>query len=305
MKNLIIVLIVIVLVGVGAYFLTRPDGEPTPTPDPVGTIPTPLPNGSTTPPVGTTPVDDTKTVIGKSVEGRDITAFHFGKGADELIFVGGVHGGYSWNTALVAYELMDYLGSASSTTIPSNVKVTVIPVFNPDGLYKVVGKEGRFAAADVPTASGATVPGRYNANKVDLNRNFDCDWAATSKWQNTDVSGGTAAFSEPEALAFKNYIESKNPKAVVVWYSAAGGVFASECHNGVLAETRTLTTAYAKASGYKPYETFDFYEITGDMVNWLAGEKIPAISVLLTDHKNTEWTKNKAGIDALLKNYAK
>lgn len=304
MKNLIIVLIAIILVGIGAYFLTRPDGELTSTPDPVGTIPTPLPNGSTTEPVVNTPVDDTKTVIGKSVEGRDITAFHFGKGADELVFVGGIHGGYSWNTALVAYELMDYL-EATPTAVPENIKVTVIPVFNPDGLNKVVGTAERFTAAQVPASQAATVLGRYNANNVDLNRNFACDWAPISKWQNTDVSGGTMAFSEPEALAFKNYIESKNPNAVVVWYSAAGGVFASECHGGVLAETRTLTNLFAGASGYKPYETFNFYEITGDMVNWLASKKIPAISVLLTDHKNTEWSQNKAGIEAIIKNYAK
>ena len=302
MKNLIIGSAVIIIVVLGLYFFTRSVAEPTPTPTPVDNV-VPTPTGTTTP-VATTPVDDTKTVIGKSVEGRDITAYHFGKGTDELVFVGGVHGGYSWNTALVAYELMDYLESSSST-IPSNVKVTVIPVFNPDGLNKVVGTAGRFTAADVPTSDVATVPGRYNAHNVDLNRNFACDWAATSKWQNTTVSGGTAAFSEPESLAFKNYIEAKNPKAVLVWYSAAGGVFASECHDGMLADTRTLTNLYSKASGYKSYDDFDFYSITGDMVNWLASKKIPAISVLLTDHKNTEWTRNKAGVDALLENYAK
>ena len=52
-------------------------------------------------------------------------------------------------------------------------------------------------------------------------------------------------------------------------------------------------------------EDFNFYETTGDMTNWLAKKGIPAISVLLTNHKDTEWSKNKAGIDALLKYYAK
>ncbi len=40
------------------------------------------------------------------------------------------------------------------------------------------------------------------------------------------------------------------------------------------------------------------------MVNWLAKEKVPAISVLLTTHDDTEWQKNKAGIEALLKHFA-
>jgi len=90
----------------------------------------------------------------------------------------------------------------------------------------------------------------------------------------------------------------------MVWYSAAGGVFASNCHAGILPETKTITKKYADASGYPAYESFDFYATTGDMVNWLAKNNIPAISVLLTNHTDVEWTKNKTGIDALLKYYA-
>jgi hypothetical protein len=73
----------------------------------------------------------------------------------------------------------------------------------------------------------------------------------------------------------------------------------------VLAETKTLTNLYAKASGYKAYEQFNFYEITGDMVNWLAKIDVPAISVLLTTHDGIEWSKNQAGVDAVLKHFAK
>jgi hypothetical protein len=171
-------------------------------------------------------------------------------------------------------------------------------------LNKVVGTSGRFTAADVPASQEVQVSGRFNANTVDLNRNFDCDWQSVGKWQNKNVSGGTAAFSEPEAVAIKNYVEANNPRAVVVWYSAAGGVFASSCHNGVLAETKTLTSLFAKASGYRAYENFNFYEITGDMVNWLAKNEIPAISVLLTNHTDTEWSKNRAGIEAVIKHFA-
>ncbi len=246
----------------------------------------------------------TESVIGKSVDGRDIFAYHFGTGETEVLFVGGIHGGYEWNTSLVAFEAVDYL-KANPNVIPSNVKVTVVPVLNPDGLNKVAGTSTRFSITDIPTSEGATVPGRFNANNVDLNRNFDCDWQASASWQNKTVSGGSSAFSEPESQAIKNYIENQNPKAVIVWYSAAGGVFSSSCHNGVLVETNALTNTFAKASGYPAYEEFNYYEITGDMVNWLAKKGIPAISVLLTNHKDIEWTKNKAGIDAILNYYAK
>ena len=62
--------------------------------------------------------------------------------------------------------------------------------------------------------------------------------------------------------------------------------------------------AYAKASGYPDSNVFDFYTTTGDMTNWLAKINVPAISVLLTNHTDTEWTKNQAGIKAVLEYYS-
>ena len=300
MKNTIITILVIIIVGVGGYFLFKSNVSKVS--DGLTSTTTPQNNEQTN---GTPVVVENKeeTVIGKSVEGRNIIAYHYGTGDTELLLVGDIHGGYSWNTALVAYQAMDYL-KANPSVIPANVKVTVIPVLNPDGLYKVVGKEGRFTAVDVSPSQAIQTSGRFNANNVDLSRNFDCDWQSNAKWQNTPVSGGSAVFSEPESLAIKSYIETQKPKAVVVWYSAAGGVYASNCHNGVSTETNAITKKFASASGYPAYQSFDFYATTGDMVNWLAKINVPAISVLLTNHTDTEWTKNQKGIDALLKYYA-
>ena len=289
----------IIIVGVGVYFWTQRSSDTPITEEPTETVePQPQPVEPQA------PVDKTKTIVGTSVEKRDITAYHYGEGSKELLFVGGIHGGYSWNTVLVAFELMDYL-EANPNAIPKNIRVSVIPVLNPDGLNKVTGTgASRFIATDVSTSKDTQIAGRFNANGVDLNRNFDCDWQSKGVWQNTPVSGGSKAFSEQESQALKTYVETRKPAAVVIWYSAVGGVFASNCHNGVLPETRVLLNAYAKASGYKAYESFDFYEITGDAANWLAKNNIPAISVLLTTHEATEWTKNWAGIEALFKHYS-
>jgi hypothetical protein len=117
------------------------------------------------------------------------------------------------------------------------------------------------------------------------------------------VSGGDQAFSEPESRAIRDYVAINTPDATVVWYSAAGGVFSSSCNNGVLPETTTITDLYANASGYEAYDSFDFYATTGDMVNWLAKEGIPAVSVLLTTHDSPETTKNIEGFKALLNYY--
>jgi hypothetical protein len=211
-------------------------------------------------------------------------AYHFGTGAKELLVVGGIHGSYSANTAQVANETIEWL-KANPSAIPANVSVTVIPSVNPDGAAK---------------------PGmRFNTNTVDLNRNFDCDWKAEGVWQNKKVSGGTAAFSEPESKSVQNYVETYKPTAAVVFYSAAGGVYASACGGEVSTATLSLLSTYAQASGYTAHDSFDAYTVTGDMVNWLAKLNIPAISVLLTNHTDTEWTKNEAGLKAVLQSLAK
>jgi hypothetical protein len=292
MKKIIAAVIVLALIAVGVYLFVNRPGE-------VATPPAGEPATSTAPVATSTVADEKQTVIGKSAGGRDIVAYHFGSGEKEVLLVGGIHGGYSWNTALAAYEAAAHL-EANPAAIPQGVRVTVVPVLNPDGLAKVVSATGTFSAADVKATEAQRVAGRFNGNGVDLNRNFDCDWQAEGTWQTKKVDGGDAAFSEPESQAIKSYIESRDIAVAVVWYSSAGGVFASNCHGGVLEETADLLAVYAEASGYPAHEEFDFYEVTGDMTNWLAKRGTPAFSVLLTDHQSTEWSKNRKGLEALL-----
>lgn len=240
-------------------------------------------------------------VIGTSVEGRAIDAFTYGSGDTHLLFVGGIHGGYEWNSVLLAYEFMDYL-EAEPALIPPGIQVTVIPSANPDGVFAVVGKEGRFAVADVTATN--TAPGRFNASNVDLNRNFDCKWNPVSTWRGDAVSAGTEAFSEPEARALRDFVTVNNPSVVIFWHSQADAVYASECENGILPETLTVMNVYAKAAGYKAVDSFDAYPITGDAEGWLASINIPAITVELSTHETLDWERNLAGVTALFGHYA-
>lgn len=245
----------------------------------------------------------TKATIGTSVEGRPIEAYTYGNGTTQLLFVGGVHGGYEWNSVLLAYAFMDYLDKNPSA-VPSSLKVTVIPSANPDGVFKVIGKEGRFKASDAPD-EGETISGRFNANGVDLNRNFDCKWQKESTWRSKAVSAGTKPFSEPEARAIRDFVLSTDPAAVVFWHSQANAVYASECEKGILPETLSVMNAYAKAAGYPAVDSFDAYQITGDAEGWLASIGIPAITVELKTHETIEWDKNLAGVKGLFGYYDK
>jgi len=241
------------------------------------------------------------TIIGKSVEGRDIDAYRYGGGETHLAFIGGVHGGYEWNSTVLAYKFIDYL-DANLETIPENLTVTVIPSANPDGIYKIIGKEGRFTNLDVP-ANKSTVPGRFNAHGVDLNRNFGCQWKPESRWRDKVVSAGTKPFSEPEALAIKNFVLENKPRAVIFWHSQSNAVYASQCETGIIPETLELMKVYARASGYNAVPSFDAYETSGDAEGWLASIGIPAITVELKTHETIEWEQNLAGIKAVFEYY--
>lgn len=293
MKNILLIVLTILIVGgIGIYVLflrpTSTNISNNRTDDTAGQNMTDEQNDSMADEATSTQdvVQETETTIGQSVDGRDIIAYHYGSGDREILLVGGIHGGYSGNTSALMEEAKNYYETHESE-LPENVSLTIVPTLNPDGL-----------------AAGTGATGRFNAHDVDLNRNFDCQWQSTGTWQNQTVDAGSSAFSEPESAAIRDYIESHDLAAAVIYYSAAGGVYASSCGGSVTSETKDLTNIYADASGYKAHQEFTSYEVTGDMVNWLAKIGVPGISVLLTNHTDTEWSKNRAGIAAVIAHYA-
>lgn len=245
-------------------------------------------------------------VIGVSTLGRKIERFAYGDGDTHLVFIAGIHGGYEWNTVLLAEQFMDHL-EENPDIIPSNITVSVIPMANPDGVHTVFGTTD-VSIATAP-ATEDTTEGRFNANNVDLNRNFDCNWESTSFWRGEEVDAGTKAFSEPEAAAIRDFVLDTDPTAVVFWHSAANGVYGATCNgdgtgNELSFAASNLMNTYADAAGYPAIATFDHYEITGDAEGWLAKMGIPSVSVELKTHETVEWEQNLRGIEALFEYYA-
>jgi len=306
MKKILIILSVLIVIGIGIYYflvMMPSNGEVVPEQNRETSTTEEEKEESDLPEEENKEIK-TETIIGKSVEGNNIMAYRYGGGEKEILFIGGIHGGYAWNTVLLSYQIMDYL-EANSSMIPNNIRVTVVPVLNPDGLKKVVGSTGRFSQDDVSASQSVKVSGRFNANNVDINRNFDCDWKETGVWQETAVSGGNKAFSEPESMAVRDYVQKNKPTAVISWDSAAEGVFLSSCNSDdILPETKLIGNVYSVASGYPVFNDFTFYEISGDMINWFAKNKIPAFNVLLSTHEDIEWDRNLAGIKAIFEYYS-
>ncbi len=258
---------------------------------------TATPTATHTPTITPTPWGDERE-YGRSTQDIPLTVAQFGAGERVILLVGGIHGGYEWNTILLAYDMIDYF-TANPKEIPDDVTLYIIPSANPDGQYTVTFRTGRIGREDIPVGTD-TSWGRFNGNGVDLNRNWDCNWSPEAYWRDRVVSGGSAPFSEPETAALRDFILEIEPESVTFWHSAAGAIYASWCGEDVFTSSVTLAEIYAQASGYPVGGGFSAYPITGDAGNWLATQGIPTIAVEFYTHTDTDWSQNLAGVQALL-----
>ncbi|MFK7805012.1 MAG: M14 family zinc carboxypeptidase [Anaerolineae bacterium] len=230
-----------------------------------------------------------------SISGEPITVFEFGTGDTDLILIGGMHGGYEWNTVLLMYEIIDWLNE-NIDVVPKNMKVSVIPVMNPDGLKLITGSSSQFSRDDVPFNAD---PGRFNANGVDLNRNWNCVWEPIGFWRGQEVDAGDFPESEKEVQSIRFFIQEINPAGVIFYHSAAGSLYPGYC-NGIVADgTDALVNAYEGGSGF-PQPTSGgvvfSYPVTGGAADYLATINIAAFEVELTNHKDTEFERNRDGL---------
>lgn len=107
--------------------------------------------------------------FGQTVENRDLLAIHINNnlGEDdnepEFFYTSSMHGdeltGYVLMLRLIDYLLNNYGTDDQVTNLVNNIDIWINPLANPDGTY----------AGGNNTVWGAT---RYNANWVDLNRNY-------------------------------------------------------------------------------------------------------------------------------------
>jgi hypothetical protein len=212
-----------------------------------------------------------------------------------IALVGGVHGGYEWNTILLAYALHDHFQTAG---VPDDISLIVIPSGNPDGQRLITGSHERFVAADITTSD--TTAGRFNGNGVDLNRNWDCMWQAEGIWKDRIVSGGAAPFSEIESVVLRDYLTRIQPVVTIFYHSAANGVFTGQCNGERAAETLSLSTLYANAANYPLYTDFTAYPITGDASDYLNTLGLASFTVELRNQEAIDFEQNVAGVLAMM-----
>ncbi len=252
-----------------------PTLTPTPSPSPTATLP-PIPPGGSL-------------VIGYSLEGRPLTVYRFGQGPHQRMILAGIHGGYEWNTVVLAEALLGVL-QRGEITVPAEVTLFVLPNLNPDGYARQKGPLGR-----------------ANARGVDLNRNFPWNWAPdwdrTGCWNYAPITAGAAPLSEPETQALAAFLQRPDvhPEALVSYHSAALGIFPAGWPNSPGPQSSALAQALAQVTGYR-YPPLDYgCELTGQLVDWTAfALGIPSVDVELTNHQDPDLRQNLAALRLLL-----
>ena len=131
-------------------------------------------------------------VIGYSVEGRQIVAFHLGRpGKPKAVVIAAMHGNES-----APRQILYALKNGAKI---HELDLWVIPTYNPDG----------FAAGT-----------RQNAHGVDLNRNFPYHWIE----QHGATESGPEPASEPETQAVMAFLDRERPRWIVSFHQPLNGV---------------------------------------------------------------------------------
>ena len=131
-------------------------------------------------------------VIGHSVSGRPIRAWHLGTpGAPKVVLVSTMHGDES--------KVADILTSLRDGRRVHGIDLWVVPSYNPDGKAR---------------------HRRQNARGVDLNRNYPTSWRrVTGRYDS-----GSKPASEPETKAMMGFLRKVRPAYVVSFHQPLHGV---------------------------------------------------------------------------------
>jgi predicted deacylase len=214
------------------------------------------------------------TAIGQTPNGQPIPVYEVGDGPRRIAFVGGIRHGAEANTVeLVELLLRDYL--ARPDDVPIGVTLAFIPSMNPDS-----GSRGD----------------RYNANNVDLNRNWPYEWSPDTNDSSGFVEGwgGKAPFSEPETRALQQYLVGRQFAAVIFFHSQAGMVVTSQGGGS----SEALARVAAEATGCQYVSFWSAYPVSGQAIDYLDAIGMVALDVELSTPDDPQFERNLRGVQA-------
>ncbi len=235
---------------------------------------------------------------GKSVMGKELFTLCIGDGKRNIIYVGGTHG-LEWITTLVLLKFLEELSKKSeengkisgydASGILKNIRLTVIPALNPDGIDIAI--KGISACEDykekIYDISKFDFSGwSANVNGVDLNHNFNADWYTLRDFEakNGIVKpsprrfGGCYPESEPETRAVVKLLRNVSFSRLYSFHSQGEEIF-YEYKNNTPENSLYIAKALSGVSGYTLVKNEGHYS-SGGLKDWFIEEfKKPAFTI--------------------------
>ncbi len=230
--------------------------------------------------------------IGKSTQGRDIwcieintTPLKFKSSRNRfsakpgIVFYANMHA-REHVSAEIPMMTLDFLANNYGkdpiiTNLMQTRDIFFIPMLNPDGVEYDI-RTGEYDMHRKNMRDNG-----HGSYGVDLNRNFGFGWntGGSSKDPDSDVYMGPSAFSEPESIALKNFIDSRpNLKIALSFHTFSelilypwGHLYEPIPNAKDLAAYKTMAQKMASWNGYTPQQSSDLYIASGDSADWSYG----------------------------------
>ncbi|UOQ50275.1 hypothetical protein MUN88_09555 [Gracilibacillus caseinilyticus] len=209
-----------------------------------------------------------KTIIGNSVDGRNLYAIKVGNG-DKEIFINGSHHAREHMTTNVVMEMIDQYARAYAVNgtfngykvkeILDEVSIWFVPMVNPDGVTLV---QKGYTSAKNPNQvlrlnnySKDFSSWKANIRGIDLNRQYPARWKYI---QNAASSPGPAFYkgaaplTEPEVMALYDFTNERDFKTTVAYHSSGqiiywyfNNPFSTKARDKALAQKVSNITGYS------------------------------------------------------------
>lgn len=238
-----------------------------------------------------------KKVIGQSVENRNIEACLIGEGPEKIIYFSAIHGNEVGSAKLMILWA-NYLNKNLSL-IPHNHQMVIIPVLNPDGYQNALGTPDYFKGGKI---------GRFNANKVDLNRNFPEKWQKNAFWyyggKETPVNAGKSPVSEPETRALTDFINNNKVKIIWAFHSRDFTIVSGDDDYSVNIAQKYKDMLNKKSKHnyrYIPNDEWHREKYTGHIKLWLDTLNISFVEVEMSSRWSSGWLQHQSALTKTLK----
>ena len=247
--------------------------------------------------------------IGESEKGKPIPCVTLGKGKKKALIVAGIHSRehISISFTMRCIEEIADAYSASGTYCGYDVRslleqytLYIVPMCNPDGTDIAVA--GDQPLADLGRFNHDSC--KFNANGVNLNRNYPYCWEQTfgnTKLRPGDETyPGTHAGSEKETQALMKLCSENEFLWLLDMHILGGGIYWSDEGNGTINGDYLLASSIASRCGFRLFPTtMGMSNYSGGLENWFRSTyKRPGLCIELIPSSQAYYTNLYSGYNS-------